>query len=152
MTETQQFLMKNPTESKIVTARIFDFNVKSLIFFMNRNSDKKHEEHNKILIKHEENFVHCLIESLLTHDMLLIIIVVFNDIMTFKFAQNLLSSSKSWFQKWWKINELHKIKIKSLTMKQYEAVIDSDVMKWFDKYKNALRELKIDRRNLNNFD
>jgi hypothetical protein len=84
--------------------------------------------------------------------MSLIIIVVFDDIVTFKFAQNLFSSSESWFRKWWKINELHKIKIKSLTMKRYEAVIDSDVMKWFDKYKNAFRELKIDRRNLINFD
>jgi hypothetical protein len=84
--------------------------------------------------------------------MSLIINVVFDDIVTFKFAQNASSSSESWFRKWWKINELHKINIKSLTMKRYEAVTNSDVMKWFDKYKNILRELKIERRNLINFD
>jgi hypothetical protein len=37
-------------------------------------------------------------------------------------------------------------------MEQYGAVTNSDVMKCFDKYKNILRELKIQRRNLINFD
>ncbi len=37
-------------------------------------------------------------------------------------------------------------------MKRYGAAQESDVQKWFDRYKNALSELKIRRRNLINFD
>ncbi len=86
LTETQQFLMKNLTENKVVIIRIFDVNVKSLIFFMNRESYKELEEHNKILIKHEEKIMHRLIESMLNHDMSLIINLVFSDIVTLKCA------------------------------------------------------------------
>jgi hypothetical protein len=53
--------------------------------------------------------------------------LVFSDIVTLKFAQNASSSSKSWFRKWWKRNELYMIKIKSLTMKRYEIAQKSDV-------------------------
>jgi hypothetical protein len=95
LTEVKQFLMKNLIESKIVATRIFDINNRTLIIFMRRESNKQHEEHNKILNEHEEKFVHCLIESLLTHDMSLIINVVFDDIVIFKFAKNVSSSSES---------------------------------------------------------
>jgi hypothetical protein len=44
------------------------------------------------------------------------------------------------------------IKIKSLTMKRYETAQKSDVRKWFDRYQRALNELKIERRNLINFE
>jgi hypothetical protein len=82
----------------------------------------------------------------------LIINVVFSDIVTLKVAQKFSPSSESWFRKWWHVNVLHKIKIKSLSMKRYEAVSDSNVKTWFDNYKSTLIELKIRRRNLINFD
>jgi hypothetical protein len=95
LTEVKQFLMKNLTESKIVATRIFDINNRTLIISMRRESNKQHEEHNKILNEHEEKFVHRFIKSLLIHDMSLIINVVFDDIVIFKFAQNVFSSSES---------------------------------------------------------
>jgi hypothetical protein len=86
-----------------------------------RFETKQHDEHNKILKKHEKNVVHRFIESFLIHDMSFTFNLVFNDIVILKFAQNASFSSESWFRKWWKKNELHMIKIKSLTMKRYEV-------------------------------
>jgi hypothetical protein len=87
--------MKNLTKSKVVIVRIFDVDVKSLIFFMNRESYKEREEHNKILIKHEKKVVHRLIKSMLNHDMSLIINLIFSDIVTLECAQNSTSLLES---------------------------------------------------------
>jgi hypothetical protein len=62
-------------------------------------------------------------------------------------------SSRRWFQAWWKNNELHKIKIKSLAIIRYFAAQESDVKQWFVNYRNILQELNIIRsRNVWNFD
>ncbi len=54
-----QFLIKNITESKTITVKLFDVNVNILNIFMRRESTKHekktHKNHNKILKKHEKN-------------------------------------------------------------------------------------------------
>ncbi len=55
----------------------------------------QHEKQNKILKKLEEKSVHRLIESLLTHKMLLTFNVVFSDIVALKLAQNVIVLSES---------------------------------------------------------
>jgi hypothetical protein len=63
------------------------------------------------------------------------------------------ASSRRWFQAWWKNNELHRIKIKSLAIVRYFAAQMSDVKQWFVNYRNILQELNIIRsRNIWNFD
>jgi hypothetical protein len=99
LTEIKQFLIENFTESKTMIVRLFDVNVNTLSIFMRRESakheKKTHENHNKILKKHEKKFVHRFIESLLNHVMSFTFKVVFDDIVTLKLAQNALSSSES---------------------------------------------------------
>jgi predicted histidine transporter YuiF (NhaC family) len=98
LTEVRQFLIENLIESKAMIVRLFDVNVNTLITYMRRHQSNKqhqHEKHNKILKKHEENVVHRLIESLLAHDVSLIINVVFSDIVTLKVAQKFSPSSES---------------------------------------------------------
>jgi hypothetical protein len=70
-----------------------------------------------------------------------------------KSAQRSDASSRRWFRDWWKKNELHKIKIKSLAIIRYFAAQESDVRQWFVYYRNILQELNIIRfRNVWNFD
>jgi hypothetical protein len=100
LTEVRQFLIENLIESKAMIVKLFDVNFNILHIYMRRQSNKQHEnkqheKHNKILKKHEENAVHRLIESLLAHDVSLIINVVFSDIVTLKVAQSSSSSSES---------------------------------------------------------
>jgi hypothetical protein len=102
LAEARQFLIENPTESKAMTARLFDVNVNTLATYMRRHQSNKqhqHEGHNKILKKHEENAVHRLIESLLAHDVSPTINVVFSDIVALKVAQRFSPPSESWFRK-----------------------------------------------------
>jgi hypothetical protein len=54
---------------------------------------------------------------------------------------------------WWKNNDLHRIKTKSITVIRYSAAQESDVKQWFVNYWNILQELNIIRlRNIWNFD
>jgi hypothetical protein len=63
------------------------------------------------------------------------------------------SFTRRWFSTWWKNNDLHKIKIKLITVVRYFATQESDVEQWFVNYRNILQELNIIRfRNIWNFD
>ncbi len=63
------------------------------------------------------------------------------------------SFTRRWFSTWWKNNDLHKIKIKSIAIVRYFATQESDVKQWFVNYRNILQELHIIRlRNVWNFD
>jgi hypothetical protein len=55
MKNAKKFLKKNLTESKAIAAKIFNVNSRLLINFINRDSDQKNEDHNKILQNHEIN-------------------------------------------------------------------------------------------------
>jgi hypothetical protein len=61
--------------------------------------------------------------------------------------------SDRWFQKWYKENNLHKIRTKPLATVRYTAAQEKDVISWFKGYKEKLTSLGIDRREkIINFD
>jgi hypothetical protein len=79
--------------------------------------------------------------------------LIFDAISHLKRAKESDVSSRRWFQTWWRNNELHKIKIKSLTIVRYFAAQMLNVKQWFVNYRNILQELNIIRsRNVWNFD
>ncbi len=94
MKNAKKFLKKNLTESKAIAARIFNVNSRSLISFINRDSDQKNENHNKILQNHEINAFDDFIRSLLKHEILLTSIIVFSTIVNLKRAHHRSTSSK----------------------------------------------------------
>ncbi len=94
MKNAKKFLRKNFTESKVVAAKIFHVNVKSLINFIKRDSDQKNEEHNKILQNHKKNVFDDFIRSLLKHKILSTNIIVFSVIVNLKRAHHRETSSK----------------------------------------------------------
>ncbi len=65
LTEIRQFLMKNSIEIKVVTIKIFEININTLIIFMHRQVKKheeksQHEKHNKILIFFFDLIIECI--------------------------------------------------------------------------------------------
>jgi hypothetical protein len=54
MKNAKKFLRENPTESRALAAKIFNENVKTLTASIQRGSDEKNEEHNKVLQGHEK--------------------------------------------------------------------------------------------------
>jgi hypothetical protein len=153
MKNAKKFLRKNFTESKVVAAKIFHVNVKSLINFIKRDSDQKNEEHNKILQNHKKNVFDDFIRSLLKHKILSTNIIVFSVIVNLKRAHHRETSSKKWFRDWWKQNHLYKIKTKFLSIIRFEIDHEKTIIEWFLKYKNILEFLNIcKKRNIINFD
>jgi hypothetical protein len=94
MKQAKKFLKENSTESRAVTARIFNVNVKSLTAFINRGSIKTNEGHNKILQNHEKNALDDFIRSLLKHGILSTSQLVFSAIVRLKRANHCETSSK----------------------------------------------------------
>ncbi len=94
MENAKKFLRENLTESRAVAARIFHVNVKSLINFINRESDQKNERHNKILQDHEKNALDDFIRSLLRHEISSTSELVFSAIVDLKRAHHRETSSK----------------------------------------------------------
>jgi hypothetical protein len=90
----------NPTEKRVIAARIHDVNVKTLTAFINRNSNKKHEEHNKILEKHEEEVIEKFIRSLLICNILLTTEMMYGAVVSLKRAHNRSAPTKVWFRGW----------------------------------------------------
>jgi uncharacterized protein YcbK (DUF882 family) len=84
MNKAKKFLKENLTESKAVAAKIFNVNEKTLTEFIQRDSNKKKEKHNKILQNHEINALDDFIRSLLRHEILSISQIVFSAIVNLK--------------------------------------------------------------------
>ena len=121
-----------------------------------RRTEKRREKkggENQILKEHEARALDGFIKSLLIHGIPPTHHMAFNAIVSLRKAHKLKAPSRRWFRSWWKRSNLHKIKTKPLPMIRFEAAEESDVIKWFDGYKEVLRELKIRRRrNILNFD
>jgi hypothetical protein len=94
MKNAKKFLRKNFTESISVAARIFSVNRRSLSAFIQRDSDAKNEEQNKMLQNHEKNAFDDFIRSLLKHEILSTNEIVFSAIVRLKRAHHLETSSK----------------------------------------------------------
>ena len=155
MEEAKQFLKTNPKETKMTASRLFNVNVKTLTSSIRRCSGVKNRGQNQILRDHVTNVINGFIQSLLVHGILPTHQIVFNAIVSLKKAHNLLDvgPSRRWFRDWWKLSNLHKIKIKPLSMILFEAAQESDVTRWFADYRHALKTLNMRKRpNILNFD
>ena len=156
----QQFIRKNPTETKAVAARIFHLPEQTVYTAVRRSKQpsgkkRKGQGQEKILDKHQMEAIHEFVRSLLSNGILPTHGLVFNGIRTLKLAQDLDfdGPSQRWFKSWWKNNNLHKISTKPLAVIRYSAGQVSDVKIWFDDYRQVLKELKVvNRRNIINFD
>jgi hypothetical protein len=94
MENAKKFLRENPTESISVAARIFSVNRRTLSAFIQRGSDAKNEEQNKMLQNHEKNAFDDFIRSLLKHEILSTSEIVFSAIERLKRAHHLETSSR----------------------------------------------------------
>ena len=153
--KAKEFLTNHPKESKTTAARIYNINVKTLTSSIRRPEGRKNGGQNQILREHEARSITGFIKSLLMHGILPTHQMVFKAIVSLKKAHNPLEvgPSRRWFRSWWKCNKLHKIKTKPLAMIRYEAAQESDVIEWFERYREVLKELKIRKsRNILNFD
>ena len=92
------------------------------------------------------------IQSLLVCQIQFIYSLIYNAICSLKCAQNLKALNLSWFSEWWKQNELHKIKTKSLTVICLTAQQEQKIVCWFKEYQTTVWEYEIKRRNIVNFD
>ena len=80
---------------------------------------------------------------------------MFDAIKNLKCALNSFyrDSSVSWFRFWWRANNFHKIKIKSIAIVKYTTTQKHHVTSWFSDYRQTFQILKIiDRKNIINFD
>jgi uncharacterized protein YcbK (DUF882 family) len=94
MQNAKKFLRENLTESKAVAVKIFNVNARSLNVFIQRDSNAKNEEHNKMLQNHEINAFDDFIRSLLKHEILFTNEIIFNVIMRLKRVYRRSTSSK----------------------------------------------------------
>ena len=56
------------------------------------------------------------------------------------------------FTRWYKKNNLYKIKTKPITREQITAQDETEVETWYRDYKGELKEYKIQWKNIHNFD
>lgn len=124
MEEAIQFLTENPTETRATAARIFNVNVKSLVYRLDHaiNTKRgdvmnaKHGGQNKVMNDQEEKALENFIRSLLIHGIPPKHEAVFAAIQSLKRARDSTSTGPTgrWFRGWWKRSNLHKIKTKPL--------------------------------------
>jgi hypothetical protein len=94
MKQAKRFLIEHSTKIRIIAARIFEINVKTLIAFINRDFNEIKEEQNKKLNRHEERAIENFIRSLLTHEISSTYQIVFNAIIDLKRARDATDSTK----------------------------------------------------------
>jgi hypothetical protein len=96
--QAKKFLVENPTESRAMTARIFDIKPKSLTSSIRRDSGNEKEGQNKILQDHEMKALDAFITSLLIHQIPPTSGMVFGAIIGLKKAHDRPAPSKRWFR------------------------------------------------------
>jgi hypothetical protein len=113
------FLHENPDEQPITAARIYNLPPTTLWSSLTRPEPTGiRGGQNKILQEHQKQAIHQFIRSLLAHGIEPTRQLVFNSICHLKRAQDpsFEAPSSAWFSKWWKDNQLHKIKSKPLAV------------------------------------
>ena len=137
------FLHENPDEQPVTAARIYNLPPTTLWSSLTRPEPTGiRGGQNKILQEHQKQAIHQFIWSLLAHGIELTRQLVFNSICHLKRAQDpsFETPSSAWFSKWWKDNQLHKIKSKPLAVVRLTAQDEQDVRRWFKKYRETIRE------------
>ena len=152
--EAKEFLQKNPKEHLITVARIYNLSESTLRSSISRSRTMKHGGHNQILEEYQKQALHLFIRSLLACQIQPTYQLIYNAICGLKHAQNpnLKPPSLSWFSRWWKQNELHKIKAKPLAIVHLTAQQEQEIICWFKEYQTTIKKYGIKRRNIVNFD
>lgn len=151
----KQFLKENPDEQSVTAARIYDLKPTTLYSQLAREPTGTRGGQNRILQEHHVRAIHDFIRSLLTYQIQPTHTLVFNAICHLKRAQepnNFKAPTLRWFRTWWKDSGLHKIKSKPLAIIRITAQQEEDVRRWFRKYTATLKQYKIMRKNILNFD
>jgi hypothetical protein len=150
----KEFLQENPNEIAITAARIYNIQPQTLNSSIKRAPTSGIRGGlNKVLQDHHKVALHLFIQSLLAYGIQPTYQLVYNSICHLKRAQDpeYKAPSLGWFSGWWKANNLHQIKSKPLAVIRLTAQHEQNVQRWFKKYRATLREYKIQRKNIVNF-
>ena len=117
------FLQENPDEQPITAARIYALQPSTLYSSINRPPVGRKGGQNKILQDHHQHAIHQFVRSLLAYGIQPAPQLIYNSICNLRRAQDpdFKAPSPQWFSKWWKENQLHKIKSKPLAIVQLIA-------------------------------
>ena len=135
----KKFLLKNPEKTKTCATRIFNLSINTIKSSIKRYSKNQREKHNQILNVYQTQIMHELIKSLLTYKIQFIHDLMFDAIKNLKCALDSFYRNLSvlWFRSWWRTNNFHKIKIKSIAVVKYTTTQKHDVTSWFNDYRQA---------------
>jgi hypothetical protein len=155
--QAKAFLTDNPTETRATAARIYKVKLSTLCSSLSRPQNKQHGGQNKVLEDYHIKAVHTFIRSLLANGIQPTHGLVYNSICFLKRSQNpdgfnWKAPSPSWFSKWWKANELHKIRSKPIAIVRVTAQQEHEVRAWFTQFHLDIAQYKIERKNIINFD
>lgn len=151
--QAKKWLKTNPTESLATASRLYQVKYRSLQSSIKRPT-RTHGGHNKVLQEYQTKAIHTFIRDLLSYGIQPTMALVFQSIYTIKRASNptIKPPSKAWFGKWWRDNQLHKIKSKPLAALRIIAQDENAIQLWFKGYICTIKELQIQKRNILNFD
>ena len=151
--QAKAWLQERDNEEAITTvARIFNITRTTLSSSIHRPSSDSRGGLNRILTSGQEQSINLFIQSYLNHGLLPTKGVLLSAITRLRALENKPPPSASWFQKWWKTQPLHKIKTKPIARVRITAQDQEEVRQWFRRYREVLREYKISRGNVWNFD
>jgi hypothetical protein len=150
----KEWLQEHENESIATAARIFNLNRTSLSYSIRKANNRPGSGGglNRILTTGQEQSLNQFIRSYLDHGLLPTKGVILSAITRLKALENKPPPSTSWFRKWWKTQPLHKIKTKPIARVRITAQDQEEVRQWFARYRQVLREHRISRGNVWNFD
>jgi hypothetical protein len=148
----KEWLQEHENESIATAARIFKLNRTTLSYSIRKAKNRPQGGLNQILTTSQEQSLNQFIRNYLDHGLLPTKGVILSAITRLRALENKLPPSISWFRKWWKTQPLHKIKTKPIARVRITAQDQEEVRQWFRRYRQVLREHKISRGNVWNFD
>lgn len=151
ISNAKQYLLENPTETKISAALKFEVNVNTLGSSIRRQKipNRRRGGQNKILEEHETRAVHAFIESLLSNCIEPTHSLVFDAIKALRRARNADAKDPTarWFRGWWKDNHLHAIITAGQASDVVRCITDKErIADLKEKEKARENDLKIWRK------
>ena len=148
----KEWLQEHKNESIATAARIFKLNRTTLSYSIRKAKNRPQGGLNQILTTSQEQSLNQFIRNYLDHGLLPTKGVILSAVTRLRALENKPPPSISWFRKWWKTQPLHKIKTKPIARVRITAQDQEEVRQWFARYRQVLREYKISRGNVWNFD
>ena len=148
----KEWLQEHKNESIATAARIFKLNRTTLSYSIRKAKNRPQGGLNQILTTSQEQSLNQFIRNYLDHGLLPTKGVILSAVTRLRALENKPPPSICWFRKWWKTQPLHKIKTKPIARVRITAQDQEEVRQWFARYRQVLREHKISRGNVWNFD